>query len=482
MGKKRKLHRPVPDVLWRLFHHRARTLSHTILSILPSPPPSPQLCRCIGRCCLRCTTDRTSFLLRSDDPSDYQTLLTKCFLVVAQNAPSLTLFTPYSNFPQNQIVKKTIEQMLSTREPVYSNVLYSGYDKKKSSSPIVELLSSASWCLLLSRVGDDLMVYLLRNTSIFLPAPHGKHHQVGGPPINHLCFNMLKCSSKSGNQNPSLDKCGGQKRKRDGADDLTTERQKCHISYCTNDPGDFVSSLGLTGKKSSLQLISHHGRSNYDISVSEVPKSTRTDAVVQKSESEGKQDSVCFTPRLGKRSRPFRWQRQRFKKRQLNFEENSLNILPINTDGLHGSFQCDNTSLSIHEKLPWQCSCCLILQSLPTVPKKTNIKRQAIFYNLEPSFSVLPKKHILYSLRPNLACSKYLLGNIFGFSDVNPTAQSMHCFHNSGSCLIGSACLVCEVHFTQKARMYVKFILLYGSWISLAEILGFCKMRLYRVP
>ncbi|XP_019465214.1 PREDICTED: telomerase reverse transcriptase isoform X2 [Lupinus angustifolius] len=441
MGKKRMPHLPVPDVLWRLFRNRARTLSHTIQSILPPPPPSPELCRCRGRCCLRCTADRSSFLIRSDDSSDYRRLLNKCFIVVARNAPSLAIFSPYSNFPQNQIVKKTIEQMLSTKEPGYSNVLYSGYDRKKSSSPIVELLSCASWCLLLSRVGDDLMVYLLRNTSIFLPAPRGKHHQVGGPPINHLCFNMLKCSSKSGNQNPSLDKCGGQKRKRDGIDDLTTERQKYHISYSTNDPGSFVSSLGLTGEKSSLQLISHHGRRNYDSSVSEVPKSTKTDSVVQKSESEGKQGSVCFTPRLGKRSRPFRWQRQRCKKQQLNFEEKSLNMLPINKDGLHASFQCDNISLSIHEKLPWQCSCCLILQSLPTVPKRTNIKRQSIFYNLEPSFSVLPKKHILYSLRPNLACSKYLLGNIFGFSDVNPNAQSMHCLHSSGSCLIGSACL-----------------------------------------
>lgn len=59
------------------------------------------------------------------------------------------------------------------------------------------------------QVGDDFMVYLLKNTSIFLPASHGKHYQVGGPPISRLCFDMLnKCSSKFDIQHSSLHKCG----------------------------------------------------------------------------------------------------------------------------------------------------------------------------------------------------------------------------------------------------------------------------------
>jgi len=50
------------------------------------------------------------------------------------------------------------------------------------------------------QVGDDFMIYLLRNTSIFLPASLGNHHQVGGPPISRLCFDMLKGSPKFGYQ------------------------------------------------------------------------------------------------------------------------------------------------------------------------------------------------------------------------------------------------------------------------------------------
>lgn len=48
---------------------------------------------------------------------------------------------------------------------------------------------------------------------------------------------------------------------------------------------------------------------------------------------------------------------------------------------------------------------------------------------------------ILYSLKPISACSKHLIGNIFGFSNVNTSAQPMPCFHSNGSCLIDSECL-----------------------------------------
>ncbi|KAG2372480.1 Telomerase reverse transcriptase [Vigna angularis] len=412
--------RSVPGVLWRMFRHRARTLSDTVTSLLPPPP---ELCRCDGRCCLGCTLDAKSFLLRPDDPSDYRKLLTQCYVVVSENTPALPFFVPLSGLSQDQVVKRTIEQMLHRREPV-SNVLCSGYDRIKCSSRTVELLSSASWSLLLSRVGDDFMIYLLRNTSIFLPAPLGNHHQVGGPPISRLCFDMLKGSPKFDYQTYCE-----QKRKRTDVDDPPVEKRKCHISCIINGPLGFSSNLGMTDK-SSMQLIRHHGSRNYDVSVSEVPKFIRTETVIRKSESEGNQGSNCITPRLGKRSRPFRWQRRRCKLlKQLTLEENSLNIQP------------NTSSLSYHAEMSLQCACCLILQSLPAVPKRTNIQRQSIFYSLEPSRSVLPKKNILYSLKPNLACSEHLIGNIFGFSDVNASAQSTFCLHSNDSCLINSECL-----------------------------------------
>jgi len=92
--------------------------------------------------------------------------------------------------------------------------------------------------------------------------------------------------------------------------------------------------------KSSTQLIRHHGSRNYDVSVSEVPKLIRTETVIRKSESEGNQGSNCIKPKLGKRSRPFSWQRRRCKmQKQLTLEENNLNIQP------------DTSSLSYHAKV-----------------------------------------------------------------------------------------------------------------------------------
>ncbi|XP_027190642.1 telomerase reverse transcriptase isoform X3 [Cicer arietinum] len=470
MPRKRK--QQVPGVLWRLFRNKARTLTDTILSLLPSPSPSPDLCHCKGRSCLGCSSDARSFLVRPNDPSDYHKLLKNCYVVVSENAPPIRFFIPHSHCSQNQIVQSIIELMLYRVDPASANVLCSDYDRTKCSSPNVELLSCASWCLLLSRVGDDFMVYLLKNTSIFLPASHGKHYQVGGSPISRLCFDMFKkCSSKIDTQQPSLHKRGAQKRKRSAdADDSAVQNQKRHISCnadgpmiptqwyrrlvsqteitCnTNGPVGFASNIGLTDK-SSIQLSRDHGSSSYDVSVSDALKSTRTATMIKKSDSEGKPDLNCITTKPGKRSRPFRWKRLRCKKqKQSTIEEDNLNtecnLLPNNTDGLHANLQQDNTSLSCHEKLQRlrKCSCCLILHSLPTVPKWTDIKRKYIFYNLESSLSVLPKKHILYSLKPNLACSKYLTGNIFGFSDVNDSAQPVPCSHSSGSCLIDSACL-----------------------------------------
>ncbi|WMV10845.1 hypothetical protein MTR67_004230 [Solanum verrucosum] len=69
-----------------------------------------------------------------------------------------------------------------------SNVISFGYDKMSRCSDIVEALTSPSWSLLLTRIGDVLMVYLLKNTSIFLWLPRNKHHQVAGFPISDLCL------------------------------------------------------------------------------------------------------------------------------------------------------------------------------------------------------------------------------------------------------------------------------------------------------
>lgn len=95
MRKKRR----VPEVLWRLFSHRARTLAEAITSLLPPPD-----CRCQMRRCLRCSgATPDGFLLRPDDPPAYRELLTQSYVVVSEKASPRTDFSNESHWSQHQV-------------------------------------------------------------------------------------------------------------------------------------------------------------------------------------------------------------------------------------------------------------------------------------------------------------------------------------------------------------------------------------------
>ncbi|PHT61395.1 hypothetical protein T459_34755 [Capsicum annuum] len=179
--------RRVPVVLWRLFHNRARTLLNTILSLIPLKTSAN--CRCRGRRCFGCVgeNEAMSFLLREDDPDDYKKLLNRCFVVVSDQAPPLRSYDTHCRWPHLELVRRTIEMTIN-EQCRSSNILSFGYDKTSRFSNTVELLTSPSWSLLLTRIGDVLMVYLLKSTSIFLRLPRNKYHQVAGVPISDLCI------------------------------------------------------------------------------------------------------------------------------------------------------------------------------------------------------------------------------------------------------------------------------------------------------
>ncbi|KAL5722756.1 hypothetical protein ACHQM5_006234 [Ranunculus cassubicifolius] len=110
MAKKKQR---IPEVLWRLYGTRARTLAETIINLLP--PSSSSKSRCRG--CLRCTSsesDAMKFLIRSNDPANYIKLLTKSFAVISLNAPQFFGGSCCSNckWSQKQIVKRTIEMIM----------------------------------------------------------------------------------------------------------------------------------------------------------------------------------------------------------------------------------------------------------------------------------------------------------------------------------------------------------------------------------
>ncbi|KAI3712673.1 hypothetical protein L1987_71235 [Smallanthus sonchifolius] len=100
-----------------------------------------------------------------------------------------------------EVVRKTIEMILSENIST-KNVICTGYNKRTRSSIVLEALSSSSWNLLLKRIGDGLMVHLLKYSSIFMPLNRKKHHQVTGIAITDLCWQHLKPISESKNQQP----------------------------------------------------------------------------------------------------------------------------------------------------------------------------------------------------------------------------------------------------------------------------------------
>ncbi|XP_022152578.1 telomerase reverse transcriptase isoform X3 [Momordica charantia] len=419
MRKKRR----VPEVLWRLFRHRARTLAETIVSLLPSASSSPAECRCDGRRCLRCCGgDAEGFLLRPDDPHDYRVLLTQCYIVVSEKAPPHSDFSAGSHWSQHEIVVRTIELIICT-QPADSNVICSGFDK----------------------VRDDLMFYLLMHTSIFLPLSQKSHHQVAGLPINNLCINSSKYSAGSPNQHNLFGKHGLQKKRRKGADIANP------IMDGGQPSGSFSSSCPpfhtgyFSGCKRSYMQSScwHQEDKHYQLGSSNtISQSISAPTPTLERNSNGKlEKSIKFVTELGKRSRPFRWQRER--KRRLLDPGNSCNLIPCTSicsgkNTLHGKSPSQLSAQSCHSH---KCIGSLLLQPRKNIAEEVYINRKSMFYNLDCSPSILRRGNVLRSLKPNHAGSESLARHIFGSYDAIGNTPSALFFCNSGTCPFGLNCL-----------------------------------------
>ncbi|XP_073129217.1 telomerase reverse transcriptase isoform X2 [Henckelia pumila] len=413
MARKRR----VPEVLWRLFHNRARPLAETILALIPPPPVG---CRCRGRRCLCCSGDQAmSFILRPEDPPDYRKLLTGCYAVVSENAPPIPVLDPHCRWSQQEIVRRSIEMILY-EQPSSSNLLCCGYNKANRSSAIIDTLMSSAWILLLTRVGDALMMYLLKYTSLFLPLPRHKHHQIIGFPISELNLKLSRSMPESKSHNHPLT-YRGKKRKKAEEDESMVGKQLC------------LHSLGVEPSSNFIRFIDSHGSS-----------------CVCKEELSLKKSEVTSKPNFGpcrKRKRLFRWQRQR-KRKQLAIAETCSLMMPgeedfSNSNGVSrglqnaifsSSVQSDETNMS-------PCFCCLVFRNLPKLAKSAEIRRRNIFYRLENSSSMFPKMHILNRLKPNEFGATVLFNNIFGIPGIDKNSQSVQCFHSESSFPIKSDCL-----------------------------------------
>ncbi|KAH9706962.1 Telomerase reverse transcriptase [Citrus sinensis] len=306
MGKKNK--RRVPEVLWRLYRDRARSLSHTVTYLFTQTQLPPSNSNTSG------AEDDMSFLLKHNDPTDYRNLLNNCYIVINDNArPLPSHFSLRNRWSQHQ-------------------------------------------------VGDDLMVYLLKHSSIFLPLPHKKHHQVAGPPINDICRKLSNQTANSHCRSPSLVPFGPRK-KRKRVDNVSpiSERQPANSSVRESEKASSINCVGCNGK-SCLRPFSEpslysHGQLIFS------RDATKTNSVFvfkNKGDSDGRlqETSKQVTAKSRKRFRPFSWQRRR-NCRQINFEEPTPSRTACTVkDGLHGRLQYD-----FNNRMQEKCPCCLILQA-----------------------------------------------------------------------------------------------------------------------
>ncbi|XP_023636413.1 telomerase reverse transcriptase isoform X2 [Capsella rubella] len=248
------------------------------------------------------------------------------------------------------------------------------------SSSILELLTNSSWQFLLNRVGHNFMVYLLQQTSIFLPLLGRKHQQVSGPP---LCIKQKEALSSYET-----------KRKRDDNqpdDNVQPSKKKQRLSSAVNDclRDDSAAVTPIVGK----DVITHREK------------------------------------KPSKRSRLYL--KRRRKQGKVNSQKDDCDAPCITS--------CTNANTSTGNEADKRNLHIRVNGGLTNFAKQAKqVKRKKHFeFGNSETFSVLPPNHIFKTLRPNCSDSKFLMNHIFG--EVN--AWSMAPSHGKGNCPSGSICL-----------------------------------------
>ncbi|KAK9842467.1 hypothetical protein WJX81_001464 [Elliptochloris bilobata] len=124
------------------------------------------------------------------DPAAYcKTLLQNTLVSLPSNAPPLPeRFTLQQHSSQAEVVKRAVEVLVCS-SCKSSNLLCLGFRKsmhgaeQRFPNTTTPTLCAPPWPLLLSRLGDTLMLYLLLHATIFVPLPNCCYLQVAGPPV-----------------------------------------------------------------------------------------------------------------------------------------------------------------------------------------------------------------------------------------------------------------------------------------------------------
>ncbi|KAG2620060.1 telomerase reverse transcriptase-like [Panicum virgatum] len=117
-----------------------------------------------------------------------------------------------------QLVRETIKSIMADRACTTKNVICTGCREVGQTGCVSELVSSSSGDILLHRIGDLLMCYILRHSSIFLPVKKSTFFRVSGLPLNVLLQKSISTSTMGKNRRPQ------------------STKQRCPLLYLCHNP------------------------------------------------------------------------------------------------------------------------------------------------------------------------------------------------------------------------------------------------------
>ncbi|CAM6106019.1 unnamed protein product [Calypogeia fissa] len=258
-----------PRVLSNLYRNGLQTFHALLLDLIAKALHFSEEsggCR-IGAAELRIRAEER--LIGDGDPPEYRTLLKKSYAVMAETVPSLGRVSFEQRWTQEQIVDRVIVLQFQ-QEDKPSHVLCAGYRKLRPSgvdssqlrSPpgleckcensSVDIVNSPSWKILLSRVGDLIMLYVLTHAAVFSPLPNNCFLQVSGCVV----------TGKSASMHPGEKMLGAAARQKWMSKSSTRQhkqmRRKLHRPSVENEGKQLVPNLGAVRNQ-----ISNFTRSTY---------------------------------------------------------------------------------------------------------------------------------------------------------------------------------------------------------------------------
>ncbi|KAJ7414301.1 telomerase reverse transcriptase [Willisornis vidua] len=243
-------------------------------------------------------------VLRDDDGPRYRTFVGQCVVCVPHGARAIPRpFSFQQLSSQNEVITRVVQRLCKNGK---KNVLAYGYsllDENASDCQILPLSSiysylpntatetlriSGLWETLLSRIGDDVMMYLLEHCAIFMLVPPSNCYQVCGQPVYELISQNVESS-------PVFVKQRFSKRKRSSLLDYVRKRllfQRRYLSHrwkCSQRLEDNLSSRGNKKNNRIQSLVP-----NYQYSAKAVSKASNQISIVTEQLEKQSSSSLCL--------------------------------------------------------------------------------------------------------------------------------------------------------------------------------------------